>query len=212
MPTSPAQRTPRRPDTTPEELAQRAQRGSRAAYSDLVRVFEARLYNFLLRRTGSPSDAEDLAQEAFIRAWQRIGTYRSEWRFSTWLFTIASRLAASQRRRPTVRAGAVFDDQAAPPAPIRFRDDRASRARVWVIVEETLGPVQQTALWLRYVEGMAVRDIARVMGRTQVSVRVMLFRCRASLAESLREEPDVVEDITPAIRLNGRPAKRGVEC
>ena len=96
---------------TPEELALEAQQGSVAAYSELVRVFEGRLYNFLLRRVGSAADAEDLTQEAFLRAWQRLGTYRPKWRFSTWLFTIAFRLAVDEsrrRKREAERGRSVF--------------------------------------------------------------------------------------------------------
>jgi len=200
---------------TPEELALEAQQGSVAAYSELVRVFEGRLYNFLLRRVGSAADAEDLTQEAFLRAWQRLGTYRPKWRFSTWLFTIALRLAATHARRegrqprPLLGDGLPGVGQASLPD-----DDGASRARIWALVDEVLSAHQRTALWLRYVEDMAVCDIARVMGRSQISVRVMLFRARAALAERLRHEPTVVEDLAPMVVLS-RPVKaaqRGAWC
>ena len=76
-----------------EELACRAQAGSLPSFAKLVERYQGRLYNFLLRRVGHADDAEDLAQDTFVRAWERIDRYRTTWRFSTWLFTIGSRLA-----------------------------------------------------------------------------------------------------------------------
>lgn len=179
-------------ELTAEELAVRAQGGSEAAFAELVDRFEARLYHFLLRRS---AEAEDLTQEAFVRAWQRIGTYKPRWRFSTWLFTIGSRLAASHaRKRPS--PGPITREPS-----LRIAGDGMERAesgeKVWALVAEVLSAEQQSAVWLRYVEGMAVKDIAAVLGRTQVSVRVMLFRARGVLAERLTEDGTVLPATGP---------------
>lgn len=190
---------------TDEELARRAQSGSLASFGELVSRFEARLFNFLLRRTGSPADAEDLTQEAFIRAWQRIGTYRSQWRFSTWLFTIAARLAAARcRKAGWGRTGPVTRDLASrDPDPARAVSDRELRERVWDVAGATLTDDQHTALWLKYAEGLAVREIAEVMGRTQVGVRVLLFRARTALGAALGAAPEARGAAAPEPR---RPA------
>ena len=74
-------------------LVSRAQHGSLPCFAELVKRFEGRLFNFLVRRTVTTHDAEDLVQDAFVRAWQRIDQYDPRWQFSTWLFTIANRLA-----------------------------------------------------------------------------------------------------------------------
>jgi RNA polymerase sigma-70 factor (ECF subfamily) len=192
------------PQASPEELAVRAQGGSLPAFAELVDRFESRLFNFLLRRVASPSDAEDLTQEAFLRAWQRIRMYKSRWRFSTWLFTIASRLAASRARGRSAneRPGLVREDQAAPRVDLHAPLEQAeTRSRIWARVGEVLGIEQQSAVWLRYVEGMAVKDIAAVLGRSQVSVRVMLFRARAVLAARLSSDGQVLE----AVEARGEP-------
>lgn len=179
---------------TAEELAVRAQGGSEAAFAELVDRFEARLYNFLLRRS---AEAEDLTQEAFVRAWQRIGTYKPRWRFSTWLFTIGSRLAASHaRKRPM--PGPITREPSLRIAGDGAMERAESGGRVWALVAEVLSAEQQSAVWLRYVEGMAVKDIATVLGRTQVSVRVMLFRARGVLAERLTEDGTVLPASGPA--------------
>jgi RNA polymerase sigma-70 factor (ECF subfamily) len=196
-------------EASPEELALRAQRGSMPAFAELVDRFEARLFNFLLRRVASAADAEDLTQEAFLRAWQRIDTYRSKWRFSTWLFTIGLRLAVSQGRKRAALAPAerLRDEPVMPPQDLHIALEHAEeRSSIWAMVGRALGPEQQSALWLRYVEGMAVKDIAAVLGRTQVSVRVMLFRARAVLAQKLTPDGQVHE-LKPASE-----SQRGVPC
>jgi RNA polymerase sigma-70 factor (ECF subfamily) len=170
---------------SPEDLAERAAAGSVASYGELVTRFEARVFNFLLRKMGSRADAEDLAQEAFVRAWERIKSYDRQWRFSTWLFTIASRLAVShyRRQRPVVSSGEL--DRADAPCGEADRDSEADKklgAHLWVLAAETLGEEQHEALWLRYAEDMEIGEIAAVMGKTHVSVRVCLFRARQALA------------------------------
>lgn len=168
---------------TPEELAVRSQHGSVEAYARLVAIFEARLFNFLLRKVGNRVDAEDLTQEAFLRAWRRIGSYRSRWKFSTWLYTIASRLAISHaRQRGSGRVVRIADeDQRETPREAVVED----RAWVWRLVDEVLTEEQRTAVWLRYVEDMGIGEIAAVMGKSHVGVRVMLFRARSVLAEQM---------------------------
>lgn len=175
------------PSRTPEQLAVRAAEGSLEAFGELVRRFEVRLFNFLLRRTASRADAEDLTQEAFIRAWERIHRYEAKWRFSTWLFTIAARLAVShhRKRRPTLRW--VGDEEESPPAPERD-EEIASGARLWALAGRVLTPEQHTGLWLRYAEDMSIEEIAVVLRKSGVGVRVMLFRARQVLAEQLERE------------------------
>jgi RNA polymerase sigma-70 factor, ECF subfamily len=195
---------------SPEELAVRAQGGDEAgiaAFSELVERFSGRLHSFLLRRL-PPADAEDLTQEAFIRAWQRIGTYNPRYRFSTWLFTIATRLAISHGRVDRRGREREFDSagnssQAGIDSTRRDsrRDPGASasqreeRLRIWETVAEILGDEQHTAIWLRYVEEMSIAEIARVMGRTPVGVRVMLFRARNLLAQRMERTEDGVRAV-----------------
>jgi len=173
---------------TPEQLAARAAEGSLDAFGELVKRFEVRLFNFLLRRTGSRADAEDLTQEAFIRAWEKIQRYEPTWRFSTWLFTIAARLAVShhRKRRPTLRWIEEEDSEAA--APFEREDDVNSGAKLWRLAGKVLTPEQHTALWLRYAEDMGIDEIAVVLKKSQVGVRVMLFRARQLLAEQSERE------------------------
>lgn len=177
---------------TPEDLAQRAQHGSLDAFARLVEIFETRLFNFILRRVGKRQDAEDLTQEAFLRAWQKIENYQSRWKFSTWLYTIATRLAISYGR-DRVRLAALGNEEIETPAPAAMSNE--GRGWIWRVVDDVLTAEQRTAVWLRYVEDMAIGDIATVMGKSQVAVRVMLFRARSELAGHLRPETDQGTDV-----------------
>lgn len=198
---------------TDEDLALRAQEGSAAAFALLVDRFETRLHSFLLRRVRNHADAEDLTQETFVRAWRSIRRYRPAWRFSTWLYTIASRASVNHMRRAQVRARARGEDiaTAREPAPPSHGAERAeARAEVWRVAEESLTEAQFMAMWLRYVEDLPMRDIGRVLGKSTVGVRALLFRARSALIERIDPpagmQGDEVGD--DAARDDGVPARR----
>lgn len=175
-----------------EELACRAQAGSLPCFAELVHRYQGRLYNFLLRRNGNRIDAEDLTQETFLRAWERLHQYKPKWRFSTWLFTIGSRLAinhhrAGARLRRQDLAGSSLDQ-----FPTEFEEDPSERSlrhesiqRVWEVARCLLTPEQHSMVWLRYAEDLSASEIARVLGKSQVTVRVALHRARARIAAAL---------------------------
>ncbi|CAG0976396.1 RNA polymerase sigma-H factor [Phycisphaerales bacterium] len=189
---------------TAEQLAVRAGRGgadAHACFEQVVIRYEERLFNFLLRRCGKREEAEELAQETFVRAWERIASYDPTWRFSTWLFTIGLRQAVSRHRKARREVPVETPERAAPPAR-DTGDDHDLGARLWALAAERLTQDQHTALWLRYAEDMAVDDIAKVMGKSGVGVRVCLFRARQALAGMI-ETParrEVVKDATPPRR------------
>ncbi len=171
------------------QLALRAQKQSLPAFTELVTRYEHRLFNFVLRRVNCDADAEDIVQEAFLRAWQSIDRYDPTWEFSTWLYTIARRLAANQyaaSRRLALRANPTANTasaQSADPAEIAARNEQ--HGNLWPTAQRILTDDQRTALWLRYGECMAVQDIANVLGKTRVAVRVILFRARKALAKDM---------------------------
>ncbi|MHC4415653.1 MAG: RNA polymerase sigma factor [Planctomycetota bacterium] len=175
---------PRIRDLTIPALAGRARAGSLPCFAELVERFEGRLFNFLLRRAGSVADAEDLTQETFVRAWERIGQYNPRWQFSTWLFTIAGRLAiAHHRRRRRERTTGIRLHPATPDGedPARATGDREQFHLLWDVADRVLNETQRAALWLRYAEDLSIKDIARVLDKTPVAVRVVLFRARERL-------------------------------
>jgi RNA polymerase sigma-70 factor (ECF subfamily) len=179
--------------SSPEALALAARDGSRAAFEGLVARFEAPLYRFLYLRTRDEGEAQDLTQEAFLRAWQNLARYDPRWRFSTWLFTVAERLRISQRRaRGKDPAVASHEPELAAPSPVADpAQDAAARDEgraLWETAGRILRPEERSALWLRYAEDLSMEEIGAVLGRPPVTVRVILFRARGRLAQALDEE------------------------
>jgi RNA polymerase sigma-70 factor (ECF subfamily) len=173
-----------------EELAGRARAGSRAAFNALVARYEKPLYHYLRVRAGSPEDAEELCQEAFLRAWQRLDAYDDRWRFSTWLFTLASRLSISalrRRRGPTLGVESLADVESGED-PLAVAGRREERDNLWRLAREVCTADQRAALWLCYVEGLPAKEIAAVIGKREATVRVILFRARGRLAGQLEAQ------------------------
>lgn len=176
---------------TDEELAERSQRGEREAFSLLVTRYSNRLFNFLRRRALSDADAEDLTQDTFVRAWTKMATYKPGMRFSTWLYTIGTHLAATRARAKRLpMAGELLAEPAVAPAAIGDGPDIRA-IRLWQAADRVLPEDQRSAVWLRYAEDLGVEEISRVLGKSRVNVRVMLFRARRTLAaELLKIDPD----------------------
>ena len=174
-------------EVSAEELARRTQAGSSACFEELVNRYEGRLLNFLVRRTQHREEAEDLLQETFVRAYRKIEQYNSKWRFSTWLFTIAARLAYDQQRKPHKRSFdeiQLISDEEHNPLTIVVRQEE--KENLWALADELLSQKQFTALWFRYVEEMSIKEIARAMGKTQNHIKVILFRSRSLLGKNLK--------------------------
>jgi len=172
-------------DMSSEELARQARGGCRASFAELVHRYAPRLQMFLCRKGRDRHDAEDLVQDTFIKAYQNLGRYDDARRFSTWLFTIAARLAIShQRRRRTSHDTVRLRTQ--PCGSDEMAEKQEERQGLWALAAELPGR-QSQALWLKYGEDMSVKEIARTMGKSQVCVKVLLYRARVALARKLNE-------------------------
>lgn len=178
-------------DVESGELARRAHSGCALAFEELARRFRPRLVLALSRRlNGNRADAEDVTQETFARAWQKIGLFDLQYHFSTWLYTIAFRLATDHRRREKHnRRNVVLCDTAETPAPDGDAVAAAARAdevqNIWRHAKDALSAQQYDVLWLRYGEDRSVPGIAKALGRTRTGVRVTLHRARKALQRHL---------------------------
>jgi len=178
---------------SPEEssLARQAREGSASAYGDLVRLHHVRVFGFLLALTRHRQDAEDLTQETFLRAWEKIHHYDPALPILPWLLTIARRqsIAALRRSRP-LPADFECHPSTSDPAP-------GGRALwLWEVARRELSAEAFSALWLHYREELPVREIAGVLGKREGTVKVLLHRARKALAAHVRSpaaEPPLPE-------------------
>ncbi len=150
------------------------------AFEELVRRYEHRVYGFALRSTGSPADAAELTQDVFVKVYQAISAYDPSREFGPWLFTIARRKVIDRHRASRPELAEMPELlQADDPAEQLARREEGSL--LWQLARRQLSCDQFHALWLRYVEEMDVREIARVLQKTSPHVKVLLFRARKKL-------------------------------
>lgn len=173
-----------------EELAVRARAGSRVSFDELVTRYRPRLVAFLARRLADPADAEDVAQETFLRAYDRLAQFDPSRPFATWLFAIGKNVAANHAIARSRRAArdrdsrpADADAEAAAEAAI---EDGAGASDLWQRARAILSPDAYRMLWLRYAQGLTVREVAAELDRSSVAVKVMLFRARRRLLQEIR--------------------------
>jgi RNA polymerase sigma-70 factor (ECF subfamily) len=174
--------------TTSEELARRAGAGCADSFTALVARHGAGVFNYLLRMTGNPHDAEDLTQETFLKVFRSLGRADAPVAFTAWLFTIARRTALNHFR--AARPVEELDPETASgtPDPAAIAAATEDRRSLWALAKR-LKRRQFEALWLRYAEGLSVKEVARVMRLHSIHVRVLLHRGRQRLARRLAAAP-----------------------
>lgn len=178
-------------DATDEDLMIRIGSGDRVAFGDLVRRHLDRAVAVAQRVTGSRGDAEEIAQEAFLRVWTKAPQWRAAdgdfrgARFTTWLYRVLVNLSIDRKRRPAM---APLDDANDPPDPADSAQQSLERAqlssRVAAAVAE-LPERQRAALTLCFYEGLSNREAAEVLSLTPGAVESLLVRARRTLRETL---------------------------
>ncbi len=172
------------PDPTPRELA-RAAAGDHEAFRLIVERYQAMVYSVAYNVLGDPADAEDAAQETFLRCYRTLPQYRGEASFSTWLFRLALSNAVDYGRKVRRRPESVElpDEIGEAPAPGEGVD---TQTLVRALAE--LPQDYRTPTVLRDIYGLPYQEIAEVTGRPLGTVKVMVHRGRASLRLRLKAE------------------------
>ena len=178
------------------KLVKRAAGGDEGAFEKLVIENENLIYNVALKITGNPDDAEDVAQEAFIKAYRNLGSFRGESRFSGWLYRLCYNAAMDHIRKtrdPNLRSltnddGSDAELDVADPAPTP--EESAERKETQRIVREAVNQLdndKREILIMREFSGMSYTAIADALGIEEGTVKSRISRARASLAEILRQ-------------------------
>ena len=156
--------------------------GSRAAFNELVERYRDKLLRFLITRASSRADAEDAVQDTFISAYRYLESFDSRWRFSTWIYRIAIRNAARQRRPEWHDAEAEVVDEADPLAACIAHSEQEN---VWLAAKRLLSDDAYNAMWLRYVEDLSVKEISAALEKSPSWTKVTLMRGRQRLSNEL---------------------------
>jgi RNA polymerase sigma-70 factor, ECF subfamily len=170
---------------TPEILAG-CRRGDRRASEELVRATYRRVYSLAVRLVGDRHDAEDVAQEAYLRMFRGLNGFREEARFETWMYRIVANAAMSMLKRRG-RFGEILDEE---DLDVPLPDMAADRAAHRDELERALASLstgQRTVLWLKDVYGLSCREIGDELGIEEGAVKVRLHRARKRLRERLEE-------------------------
>lgn len=187
-------------------LVERAQRGDKHAFELLVAKYQRKLARLLSRFIRDAAEVEDVSQEAFIKAYRALPSFRGESAFYTWLYRIGintakNYLVAQGRRAPTVT---VFDNEEAEgfDAGEELRDvNTPENALMSKQIAETVNSAVEalpeelrTAITLREIEGLSYEDIAQVMNCPIGTVRSRIFRARDAISEKLKPLLDTQGD------------------
>lgn len=171
-------------------LVDRALAGDKAALRELIDQHKDRLFAFIWRMVRDHHDAEDICQDAFLKAFASLASFSSEYRFSTWLFTIAYRVCLNRIRRKRALTGDVdfatlpFLSDEDPDAALESEEAARVRELIWEAVDR-LSPPQCACVLLFYRHEMSCQEISRVIQLPLATVKSHLHRARAKLREML---------------------------
>ena len=169
-------------------LVRAAQRGDRAAFAQLVERYWSRLYRWLYHLVHDRHQAEDLAQEAFLKALTNLERFQAGTNFRAWLFRIAHNLFANQVRASNRRRSPLPDDLPDPDrGPVELACSRETLAELAEAVER-LPTDWKAALLLRVEEDLSFRQIAGILDTTEETARWRVFKARRQLLGELPSE------------------------
>ncbi len=178
-----------------QTLVEQAQSGDANAFAELVTQHGRMIYNLCLRTLENPHEAEDVAQETFLRAWKALPRFRAQSRLSTWLYRIATnlcynRLPHLQRELSALNADEVVD----------LPDERQG-VEAQIVSAESVAVVDSAVkqlpesyrllIILRHMQGLSYAEIADVTGMPLSSVKTGIFRARHRLREQLADQSTV---------------------
>lgn len=179
-------------DQAEQTLIKKAQAGNTAAFAGLVSMHGALVYNLALRTLGDAQEAEDVAQETFVRAWQALPRFRADSRLSTWLYRIATNLCYN--RLPQLKRELEALD---PDMEVNILDERQRVEDVLLtaeLIEQVNTAVNQLPesyrllISLRHMQGLSYAEIAVVANLPLGSVKTGIYRARQQLRQMLAEE------------------------
>ncbi|MGA7521863.1 MAG: sigma-70 family RNA polymerase sigma factor [Acidobacteriaceae bacterium] len=193
---------PARENLPETDLIREAQAGSRTAFDALVRQYDQAVLRLAMHLTGSEQDAQDIQQEAFLKAYRYLGNFRFECSFYTWIYRIVTNLCLDHLRRRKARredqavvidsSGEELDlltnvsDQRSGANPARELDRKYLGARIREALDE-LTPRERMVFELKHYQGLRLRTIGEMLNTTEETAKNTLFRATKKLRARLAE-------------------------
>lgn len=181
------------PEQSDRELVARARKGDDRAFGELIRRHHAKIAGLCASLLGGPAQADDAAQEVFLKAYQSLSRFKGDSAFTTWLYRIASNhcldLLRKQARRRSDSLEAILEEEGGRLQTLLSEPDAQRRTEDADLVERllrTLPPDYRLILTLREVQGLSYEEIMKAMDCTLDSVKARLRRARESLEEAMR--------------------------
>ncbi len=183
-------------------LVREAQRGNRAAFEELVRNYDQAVLRLAIHLTGSQSDAQDVYQEAFLKAYKSIGNFRFECSFYTWIYRIVTNICLDHIRKKNVRKedAAVATDQSGEEFDVlsQVPDGRAAANPERDLMARELGsrinralaqltPRERMVFQLKHYQGLKLRTVGEILHTTEETAKNTLFRATQKLRSALAD-------------------------
>lgn len=175
-----------------------ARTGNQDSFARLVEVYQVPVYNLAYRMLGNESDAEDAAQETFLRVYTKLSTYDPSRKFSTWVLSIASHYCVDRLRRrrgntvsaEKIRSWRWIPDKRPRPEEQTLKHEKGRRVRRMLA---GLSPQYRLAIVLRYWYSLSYEEIAQITQCTQSAVKSRLHRARQMMARKLEQSNQTME-------------------
>ncbi len=183
--------------TEEKALIERCKQGDLAAFNELVKKYEKQVYNFAYRLTGNYDDANDIAQDAFLRVYNAIGGFRGDASFTTWLFRITTNVFLDERKRARAHPHASLDEyleldessvarqiEDTSPSPEALTEEK-ERGQILQRAIQSLPEYQRAMVILYHTQQKSYEEIAEIMSLPIGTVKSRLNRARLALKEKL---------------------------
>ncbi|MBM7644492.1 RNA polymerase sigma-70 factor (ECF subfamily) [Scopulibacillus daqui] len=180
-----------------KRLIKKIKKGDQAAFEEIVNLYKNQVYNICYRMVGLPHEAEDLAQETFLRAYTHIDQFKSDKTFSTWLYRIATNLSIDylRKKRPSTYLDADipgtegFTMYMHVPSDERLPEDRLIENEKQKIIHyeiNQLPPKYRSVIVLKYLQDLSLKEISNILNLPETTVKTRVHRAREALRKRLR--------------------------
>lgn len=180
-----------------KRLTERAKRGDREAFAELIEIYKDKIFQLAFRMVGNRQEAEDIAQETFLRVYANLHTYDESFKFSTWIYRIATNLCIDRgrKKRPDfsldeeIEAGQGLDWHSRLSSKEPTPEEKVVTQELQETVQEALtqlAPKYRSIMVLRYIEDLSLQEISDILKLPITTIKTRIHRGREALRGRLR--------------------------